>query len=396
MIGCRFFSGKPDKKHKISDSKTPIDPGSIDPASKLGPDPGIEKSVEESVGWLGRAQDNSVSHDFGVARHYCLTTGWGPSYPETTGYIIPTLLTYGKNRQDEVLIRRARKMTEWLVSIQFPEGGFQGGTIDCRPVVPVAFNTGQILMGLAAASADFGDTFITSMHRAAEWLVKYQDRDGCWRKHSSPFTIRGDKTYDTHIAWGLLEAARVGHENKYAESALRNINWALTRQKPNGWFSDCCLTDPSQPLTHTLGYALRGVLEGYRYTSDKRLLEAGRNTGEGLLTAFKPDGFLPGRLNRKWQGTVAWACLTGSVQVAYCWLMLYQETGDERFRDAAFAVNRYARRTTQSNGNMETRGAVMGSFPISGDYGRYQYLNWAAKFFIDANLLELEVRKSLS
>ena len=36
-------------------------------------------------------------------------------------------------------------MLDWLVSIQMPSGAFQGGTIGESPVVPVTFNTGQIL-----------------------------------------------------------------------------------------------------------------------------------------------------------------------------------------------------------------------------------------------------------
>ena len=37
----------------------------------------------------------------------------------------------------------------------------------------------------------------------------------------------------------------------------------------------------------------------------------------------------------------------------------------------------------------ETRGAISGSYPRHGAYGRYEYLNWAAKFFIDSNLAEV-------
>ena len=39
----------------------------------------------------------------------------------------------------------------------------------------------------------------------------------------------------------------------------------------------------------------------------------------------------------------------------------------------------------------DTRGAIRGSFPIFGSYGQYQYLNWAAKFFVDANRLEYAI-----
>jgi hypothetical protein len=42
-----------------------------------------------------------------------------------------------------------------------------------------------------------------------DWLVKTQDQDGCWRKFCFPFTNSGDKTYSTHIAWRLFEAAKI-------------------------------------------------------------------------------------------------------------------------------------------------------------------------------------------
>ena len=47
------------------------------------------------------------------------------------------------------------------------------------------------------------------------------------------------------------------------------------------------------------------------------------------------------------------------------------------------------RRSVKVAGDPDIVGGVKGSFPINGDYGRFEYLNWAAKFFVDANLLEL-------
>ena len=125
-----------------------------------------------------------------------------------------------------------------------------------------------------------------------------------------PFTSPGVKAYETHVAWGLLEAARVGAEAQYAAAAIRNIDWALTRQQANGWFADCCVINPAEPLTHTLGYALRGLIEGWRYSADQKLLRAALLTGTNMLEAIGRDGFLPGRLDQQWRGTVRWACLT--------------------------------------------------------------------------------------
>ena len=101
-------------------------------------------------------------------------------------------------------------------------------------------------------------------------------------------------------------------------------------------------------------------------------------------------------MNRNWQGTVSWACLTGTAQIALCWLILYQFTGNGVYRDGAYAANRYVRRTVKVNGRPETRGGVKGSFPVSGDYGPYEFVNWACKFSVDANLMELLVRRQPS
>ncbi len=360
----------------------------------LGPDPGAEWAIEEGVTWLGRAQDFSPTSDGGVARHFNLLTGWGPSYPETTGYIVPTMLQQARLRDDNVLRERAKRMLDWLVAIQLPGGGFQGGMINQTPVVPVTFNTGQILLGLAAGVAEFGDSYRSAMIAAADWLVQTQDADGCWRRHPTPFAGPGEKAYETHVSWGLIEAERVAPNSGYAEAALRNARWALTHQTVNGWLDRCCLGDPTQPLTHTVGYALRGLLEIYLSQRERWLLQAAMLNADGILTAIRADGALPGKLNSEWRGTVTWTCLTGNVQIAHSLLILYQLTGRIAYRDAAYGLNRFVRRTLRVDDPLETRGAVKGAFPLDGTYCAYEYPNWATKFAIDSYTLEHEVRAS--
>lgn len=359
-------------------------------------DPGLERAIDESVLWLCRAQDKSLSKDGGIAHHYSLINGWSTSYPETTGYIIPTIITYADLRKEESMRQRVKKMLDWLVSIQLTCGGFQGGWIDYKPIVPVTFNTGQILLGLACGVREFGEKYLVPMRRAADWLVETQDFDGCWRKYPSPLIAPGEKAYETHVAWGLLEAARLESRKDYEEAALKNIRWALNLQKENGWFEKCCLSDPTQPLTHTLGYVLRGLIEAHLYTGDQTLLNACRKTADGLLKALREDGFIPGRLNQNWQGTVTWNCLTGSLQISICWLLLYQITGEVRYKNAAYLVNRFVRRTMKISGHSEIRGAIKGSLPIYGQYCPYEFPNWANKFFVDANILALKQRNGLN
>lgn len=355
-------------------------------------DPGPAAAVAHAIRWLCVAQDRSASADGGVARHYSLRTGWGRSYPETTGYIVPTLLARSARGAAPELRDRVRRMLDWLVTVQLPSGALQAGVVGDGPPVPVVFNTGQALHGFAAGVREFGDAYRGPLSRAADWLVAVQDDDGCWRRHGSPLVIPGPKVYDLHAAWGLLEAERVIPGRGYADAALANVRWALSRQRPNGWFADCCLDSPSRPLTHALGYALRGLIEAYRFSGDPAVLDAGRRAADGILSALRPDGFLPGRLDEAWRGRASWACLTGTAQIAICWLQLHMITGHEAYREAGFLANRFVRRTMKTAGPEEVVGGIKGSFPAWGGYGTHQYLNWAAKFFVDANVLESEVR----
>ncbi|HET8700376.1 MAG TPA: prenyltransferase/squalene oxidase repeat-containing protein, partial [Nitrococcus sp.] len=360
-------------------------------------DPDIATVIEAVAEWLACAQDHSASADGGVAHSYSLLTGWASSYPETTGYIVPTFIRLAREQRWLGHLTRARRMLDWLVSIQMRDGGFQGGKIDAQPRVPVTFNTGQILIGLAAGATEFGlDQYGESMHRAAQFLRDSLDPDGCWRKHPTPFAAPGEKAYETHVAWGLFEAERLAPNQGYAAAARRQIAWALTKQKPNGWVADCCLTNSSAPLTHTLGYYLKGLVEAHRFSGEPELLDAACRTADGLLRAQRPDGSLPGRLRADWSAAVNWSCLTGNVQIAESWLYLFGVTGQEQYAQVARRANAFVRRTVRldEESEPEIRGGIKGSFPIDGDYGRLAYLNWAAKFTIDANLAERDLNRA--
>jgi hypothetical protein len=170
------------------------------------------------------------------------------------------------------------------------------------------------------------------------------------------------------------------------------VRWSLKCLRPNGWIEKCCLEKKSEPLTHTLGYALRGILEAFVATKNSEFLAAAVRTAGGLLKAMRPsDGFIPGRIDENWQGTVSWSCLTGTAQISFCWMMLYEILGKEEYLAAARLANKFVRRTIKYDGDPDIMGGVKGSQPINGKYGTYEYLNWACKFVIDANLMELKL-----
>ena len=355
-------------------------------------DPGIDAVLAAGADWFCHAQDRSATRDGGVARHYSLINGWGASYPETTGYIIPTMLELARVLQRPELRDRARRMLDWFVAIQMDGGGFQGGMINSVPKKPVTFNTGQILIGLAAGVREFGtEPYRRAMRLAADWLVETQDPDGCWRRAPTPFAEPGEKAYETHVSWGLLEAARVEPSESWEKAAYANMRWAMTKQTANGWMRDCCLSDPQAPLTHTLGYCLRGLMEAVRFRSEPDIRTAAEKLARGLLGTQRPDGSLPGKLRSDWSPAADWVCLTGVVQIAASWFDLYELTRDAAWLSAARRANAYVRRTVVVNGLPEVRGGVKGSFPVEGDYGTFEYLNWACKFLLDSCLVERRV-----
>ena len=365
-----------------------------DAFSDLNDDPGPEAAIAAGLRWMEVAQENSASKDNGIARHYHLVHGWAASYPETTGYSIPTLLHHARQNNDPVLEQRARRALDWLLSIQFPNGAFQGSTMGVTPVLPVTFDTGQILIGLAAGAKAYGEPYLTAMAKTADWLSEMQSPDGAWRLENPYLDThkQAPRTFETHVAWGLLEAARVMPEKPWGEAGLKNIRWAMAQQHANGWFPNCCLEKTDEPLTHTLAYAWRGVLEGYLFSRDPAMLESALRTARSMAGLIRGDGYLAGTYDERWRATSSWSCLTGTVQCAICWLLLYKETGDTSFRDAALKANRYVRRTLHMSGSPELVGGVKGSYPINGHYCLMQLLNWACKFMIDANTLELSLK----
>jgi Prenyltransferase and squalene oxidase repeat len=133
--------------------------------------------------WLAAAQDSQS--DGGVAGRYRLDRGWTSSYPETTGYIMPTFLALSRALPQDGFRNRAERAVQFLLSVQLPEGGFPGLEIADNRSAPSAFNTGQILHGLTAWHRETGDEEVrVAADRAVRWLWSIQSPDGAFRRYT--------------------------------------------------------------------------------------------------------------------------------------------------------------------------------------------------------------------
>lgn len=350
-----------------------------------------EEHLRAAADWLVRAQQ--ATPDDGVAHSYDIRARkWLASYPETTGYVIPTLYDYAKYYSAPQFSAAATRMALWESSIQMPDGGVRAGTMDADIVAPTIFNTGQVLFGWAKAWIETGDErFKHSLIRASDWLVAAQDSDGAWRRFPSPFTSAKLNSYNTRTAFGLVRAYQAVGDSKYLDAAIANVNWVISRAHANDWLPDNCLAANVDltALTHTIAYSIRGILEVGTTSGNQDMVERAVRMAKAVQNRQREDGALPAYYTPEWKTTVNWTCVTGNSQMAINWLRLAQLSGEQTFVDSAKRANRFNMSIQDLlTDNFNIRGALKGSHPVNGSYMTYRYPNWATKFFMDGLMLE--------
>lgn len=336
--------------------------------------------LRSAIEWLFRSQD--VTESGGCSATYNLVLGWERAYPETTGYIVPTLYDYATYADDSEARHRAERMARWLLDVQLDSGAFPGGTIGGAPE-PSVFNTGQILFGLARAHAETGDdAFVTALKDAGGWLADVQEPEGYWSVHTYENMIHA---YTSRVGWALLVAHDVTGEESVRRAAVRNLEWVRGIQRDNDTFRHWAFTPDDDAFLHTVAYTIRGLVEGGHYLEDRGVFEAGQRAADRLLAYQRRNGSLAGAYDDGWNGA-EFSCLTGTAQTAVVWMRLAELTGDVDYADAARQAIQELKRAQHLEGAAPVRGGLAGSKPVWGPYMRLRYPNWAPKFLADAIL----------
>ncbi len=341
-----------------------------------------------AIAWLERAQD--AMKDGGVCGRYKLASGWTSSYPETTGYIVPTFLQLRRALNADRFRDRALRAVEFLLRLQLPDGGFPGGEVDQNRTEPSPFNTAQIMHGLQAWEVETGDTrCVESLRKAGYWLCDLQDADGAWRKY---FYGGIETTYSAHLTCWLAEAGEFLIEERFLEAARKHLAWVLQHfDSEHKWFDRSGFErDDHQArssFTHTIAYTIWGVLRTAEVLSDESGQKAAADAAWAGLRRLELSRWLPGVLDYRWRGVSNYACLTGNCQFALIWLHLYRKSGDPRLLNAAMKALDLVRQTQPMTDPRDgVRGGIAGSNPVWGAYISHAFPNWAAKYFIDACL----------
>jgi SAM-dependent methyltransferase len=329
------------------------------------------------VDWLLRGLRVGGATGFPAA--YRWGSGWGAPYPETTGYIIPTLLNYIKydgNRSAE-LQAAAQKAGDWLLSIQLAGGSFPGyGTTD-----PIVFDTGQIIFGLVALYRQTADhQYLLAARCAADWLIGQQEPDGSWIK----YTYNGvPHAYHSRVAWALLVLDQIYPKDDYRSAAIKSLDWVVAQQQTNGWFNHVSFDRLERASLHTIAYTIQGLLESGLVLNNHMYIQRAKLAADQLLNLSRREE-LHSFYSPDWHPLSKSDCLVGLAQVALVWLRLFGYTqGLPYYDEAAKIINYLKSQQVLSHHNPNLRGALAGSNPFWGAYMPWTYPNWSVKFLID-------------
>jgi squalene-hopene cyclase-like protein len=344
-------------------------------------------ALDRCVEWL--CQSHEATGRRGSSKGYSLLHGWLPAYPETTGYVLGTLLQYGERsggRSD--LEERAREMGSWELEIQELDGGIMQGHVETTPRRSIVFNTGQVLHGWVDLLERGHSGYEAAAERAGDFLVRNLRSDGTWSPDVEYAGI--PHTYNSRVAWAMVRWGLHTESEAMTDAAARQLDWVCEQQDADGWFRNCVFKTGGTPSTHGIAYTLRGLLESHALLGRESWLQATVRGSEALIQRLTAQPLLVANYERGWRPAATHACLTGTVQLGGVWLRLHQLTGEERFRQAGLGAIAQGVSYQQRSGPLSVRGALPGSFPIWGRYAPLQYPNWATKFLGDSLMLYQE------
>ncbi|HSG68318.1 MAG TPA: prenyltransferase/squalene oxidase repeat-containing protein [Bacteroidales bacterium] len=353
---------------------------------------GKKYALARAIAWLLHAQSSSPDDGMGS---FHLVNKWSASYPETTGYIIPSLLQFAERNNDSNIRKRAVKAADWLLQIQKPSGGWQGGRVN-EDRAEVVFNTAQIIRGLLAVYKLSKDIrYLDAARKAGDWLCEIQNADGTWTR----FALMGkERVYDSYVDYPLLMLHRITTMEKFRVAAVKNLEWIVNnKQNANGWFEDCDNTEKNndRPILHTIAYTIDGLLDSGIYLKEKRYIDAALKASAKLREMFDRDGYLHGRYDRDWKGSEH-MILTGCAQMSIVWSKIAHYSGNNNYAVTAARMNcllvNIQNRGFRKEGP-NTAGALNGSYPLWGRYEPFAFPNWATKYLADALMLEEDHRK---
>lgn len=303
----------------------------------------------KAIAWI---YNNSIEKE-GIINNTALPK----SYPEVTGYYIPTLIRWGHRGL-------AVEYAKWLCSIQHEDGAWY----DTEDKCPYIFDSAQILKGLIAVRELYPEVD-EHIIRGCDWILSNMSEEG--RLVSPLKDAWGDgKTFSelihTYCISPIADAGRILNRFDYINKANKIACYYTTKCREQILNFDL--------LSHFYAYVMEAML-------DIGETELAREAMEKIALIQKGSGAVPAYNN------VDWVCSTGLFQLAVVWFRLGDtEKGNKAFEYACKLQNEtggwYGSYLSENNPNENNT-----YFPDA-------EISWAVKYFLDAlyykNLLQFK------
>ena len=346
---------------------------------RLGGRAKLLKSLNANLTWLINSFDHNKNKGSSGTR--TLRGKWGDVYPETTGYLVPTLYRLGELLDRKDACELALSQLEFFKSIQNEDGSFFQATDNDQPII---FDTAQILEGLLFIAHTCKDPkpILKMIILAVDWLGLQLDAEGVFTDYN--YVENYNPAYYARVAW-LMASAELIKYSKPRTKTKALIKRIATLQNKNKTFSDWSL-HPNQPAnTHTIAYTLRGLMECTDITHDRKIRRTFLASAKKMRDVILESG-IAGAYDQEWNGDYDFQCATGNAQLAILYTKLYRRSGDKLYLGTIVPLLLPLIKSQRKR--FIHKGAIPSSIPISGPYQRYKYTNWTQKFYCDA-ILEL-------
>lgn len=348
----------------------------------------FKEKTTAALNWLKRSFD--ANGDNGSSAYYTQLWkpfGWEKSYPETTGYIITTLLDYDNYYPDMHLKDYAIKAADWICTLQMSDGSLPGGYADS--LEPSIFNTGQMILGLTRVyELTKEDKYLNVLKGAVNWLVEEINPDGSWT--TAAYIKSYTPSYYTRVIWPILWANKhINNENTISKMklALQYYESKITEERS---VRDWAFKKDQKAFTHTIAYTIRGFYESSLLLDDSNLNDVSIKLADKVMELREFKGKLAGWYDSQWNGDYSFLCVTGNCQISIILSKIFQQTGDIRYLNTSLKVFGDVVNSQNMKTNLNKRGAIPGSQPFYGRYLIFRYPNWATKFYLDAYRLLYE------
>jgi len=313
---------------------------------------------------------------------------WSGAYPETTGYLIPTLFDAGKSKE-------AIALADWIIELQYEDGGLPGGLMkNGKKEERSIFNTAQMIIGLhRAANETSEERFSKAALAAGIWLKKVQNEDGSWSKYH--YKKGYFPSYYTRVAWPMLLSAEFEMGDSIKNAAIKTFELIQLKKLDNQFIKDSAFESGQAAFLHTIAYTIRGFIEAGIILNRKDFFKTGYNLSYKLFRKYELKKYLAGAYHEDFSEVKWYRCLTGEAQMCIIWLLIADHKDDPRFVNVASKVLDDLCKVQPTSSFLKKKGGLPGSKPYYGRYIAFRQPNWATKFFMDALYLEDQAYKKL-